>query len=94
MSCADRYPNITPSTMAPTVSYRNSCTILRGGGLDPFTNYRLIVNSTMHDPSLNKLSPSMSELNLRGAPAYFNSAKTATVSVHESTEPNINAYAH
>jgi hypothetical protein len=34
----------------------------------------------------------MRELNFLGAPAYFNRARTATVSVHDRTEPNINAY--
>lgn len=33
----------------------------------------------------------MSELNFLGAPASFNKAKTATVSVQDSTDPNINA---
>ena len=46
----------------------------------------------MHVPSLNKLYPSIRELNFRGAPAYFNNAKTATVSVHDNTDPNIKAY--
>jgi len=30
-------------------------------------------------------------LNFLGAPAYFSKAKTATVSVHDNTEPNIKA---
>ena len=46
----------------------------------------------MHVPSLNKLYPSIRELNFLGAPAYFNNAKTATVSVHDNTDPNIKAY--
>jgi len=45
----------------------------------------------MQDPSLNKLSPSMRELNFLGAPASLSRARTATVSVQESTDPNINA---
>lgn len=74
------------------VSYRNSWPIFNGGGAEPLTNYKLIVNKTMHVPSLNRLSPSISELNFLGAPASLSSAKTATVSVQERTEPNINAY--
>ncbi len=42
-------------------------------------------------PSLNKLSPSIKELNFLGAPAYFSKANTATVSVHDKTDPNMNA---
>lgn len=45
----------------------------------------------MQVPSLNKLSPSIKELNFLGAPAYLSKAKTATVSVHDNTEPNIKA---
>ena len=57
----------------------------------PFTSYKLIVSKTIHVPSLNKLSPSIKELNFFGAPAYLSKAKTATVSVQESTDPNIKA---
>lgn len=62
------------------------------GGVVPFTNSKLIVNRTMQVPSLKRLSPSINELNFRGAPASFSRARTATVSVHDNTEPNINAY--
>lgn len=84
-------PKITPRTMAPTVSSRKSTTIVKGGMFSPFTSYKLIVNKTMQVPSLNKLSPSIKELNFLGAPAYLSKAKTATVSVHDNTEPNIKA---
>lgn len=66
-------------------------TIVRGGIFSPLTSSKLIVSKTIHVPSLNKLSPSINELNFLGAPAYLSKAKTATVSVHESTEPNIKA---
>jgi hypothetical protein len=78
--------------IAPIVNSKNSLIINKGGGIEPFTSYKLIVNNTIQLPSLNKLSPSIKELNFLGAPAYFNKANTATVSVHESTDPNINAY--
>jgi hypothetical protein len=41
----------------------------------------------MHEPSFNKLSPSINELNLLGAPTSFNNAKTATVSVALKIDP-------
>lgn len=88
----DIIPKITPSIIAPIVSYKNSLTIYKGGMFPPFTSYNDIVNNTIHVPSLNKLSPSIKELNFLGAPAYFNNANTATVSVHDNTDPNINAY--
>ena len=65
-----------------------------GGGLDPLTSYKLIVKRIIHVPSFKRLSPSIRELNLRGAPAYFRRANTATVSVHERTEPNMKAYGY
>lgn len=55
ISWADKYPKITPNTIAPTVNYKKSMTIFVGGGLDPLTSYKLIVKRTIHDPSLNKL---------------------------------------
>mgnify|MGYP006869349354 CR=1 FL=1 len=58
----------------------------------PFTSSKLIVSKTIQVPSLNKLYPSIKELNFFGAPASLSNAKTATVSVQESTDPNINAY--
>jgi hypothetical protein len=85
-------PNTTPRIIAPIVSYKNSLTIYKGGMLPPFTNYNDIVNKTIHVPSLKRLSPSISELNFFGAPASFSNANTATVSVHDKTEPNMNAY--
>jgi hypothetical protein len=88
----ERNPKITPNIIAPSVNSRNNCTIYSGGGLFPLTSSKLIVNNTIQVPSLNRLYPSINELNLRGAPAYFNSAKTATVSVQDRTDPNINAY--
>lgn len=78
--------------MAPRVNYKNNLIINKGGGRVPFTNYRLMVNNIMQVPSLNKLSPSINELNFLGAPAYLRRAKTATVSVQERTDPNIKAY--
>jgi len=36
-------------------------------------------------------SPSIKELNFLEAPASFNNAKTATVSVHDRIEPNMKA---
>lgn len=84
-------PNIIPRMMAPIVSYKNSITIYKGSIFYPFTSYKLIVSNTMHVPSLNKLSPSIRELNFLGAPAYFSKASTATVSVQDSTDPNIKA---
>jgi hypothetical protein len=84
-------PNITPSTIAPIVSSKNKITIYKACIYPPLTNYKLIVSKTMHVPSLNKLYPYIKELNFFGAPAYFNKANTATVSVHDSTDPNINA---
>lgn len=87
----DIIPNMTPRTMAPTVSSRNNITIWRGGMFSPFTSYKLIVNKTIQVPSLNKLSPSIKELNFFGAPAYLSNANTATVSVQESTDPNMKA---
>lgn len=56
------------------------------------TSYKLMVYKIMHDPSLIKLYPSIRELNFLGAPASFRRARTATVSVQESTDPNMNAY--
>jgi hypothetical protein len=49
------------------------------------------VNKIIQVPSLSKLSPSIKELNFFGEPDSFKRAKTATVSVQESTAPNINA---
>ena len=82
---------MTPRMMAPIVNSRNNWQIPRMGGFYPFTICKLMVNKTMHVPSLNKLSPSMSDLNFLGAPAYLSKANTATVSVHDSTDPNIKA---
>jgi hypothetical protein len=45
----------------------------------------------MQLPSLIRLSPYIKDLNFLGAPAYFNKANTATVSVQDKTEPNIKA---
>lgn len=53
----------------------------------PFIIYAHTVKRTIHVPSLKTLSDSISELNLIGAPASFNKAKTATGSVHERIEP-------
>ena len=83
-----------PRTTAPSVSWRNSSPINSGGGADPLTNSKLIVYKIIQVPSLSRLSPYISELNFLGAPASFNKASTATVSVQESTDPNINAYDH
>lgn len=84
-------PNMIPKTIAPIVSSKKEIPIWRGCIGPPFTNYKLIVNKTIQVPSLNKLYPSISELNFLGAPASFNIANTATVSVHDSTDPNIKA---
>lgn len=84
-------PKAQPNITAPTVNSKNSLTMNKAGGIVPLTSYKLIVYKTIHDPSLNKLSPSIKELNFLGAPASLSKAKTATVSVHESTDPNINA---
>jgi len=94
ISCADIKPITQPRITAPSVSYRKSFPMKRGGGILPFTNYKLIVYKIIHEPSLSKLSPSINELNFRGAPAYLRSASTATVSVQESTDPNIKASGH
>lgn len=91
---AEIKPKTHPKTMAPRVNQKNNRMINIGGGGLPLTNYKLIVNRIIHVPSLNKLYPSINELNFRGAPAYFNKAKTATVSVHERTDPNIKASGH
>jgi hypothetical protein len=87
----DIIPNIIPKTIAPIVNSKNAIPIWRGCIGPPLTNYKLIVSKTIQVPSLNKLYPSINELNFLGAPASFKIAKTATVSVHESTDPNINA---
>ncbi len=84
-------PKMTPRTIAPMVSSRNSMTIYSGCISPPLTSSRLMVSNTIHVPSLNKLSPYINELNFFGAPAYFNNANTATVSVHDKTDPNMNA---
>ena len=84
-------PKITPRTIAPIVSSRNKITISMACIEFPFTISKLIVSKTIQVPSLNKLYPSIKELNFLGAPAYFNNANTATVSVHDKTDPNIKA---
>jgi hypothetical protein len=43
---------------------------------------------------LNRLYPSIKELNFLGAPAYLSKAKTATVSVHDKIDPKRNAPIH
>lgn len=53
----DIIPKITPRTIAPIVSYKNSMTISNACIYPPFTSYKLIVSNTIHVPSLNKLSP-------------------------------------
>ena len=88
----DITPNNTPRIIAPIVSYKNSLTIYKGGMSPPLTSYKDIVSKTIHVPSLNKLYPYIKELNFFGAPAYFSRASTATVSVHDNTDPNMNAY--
>jgi hypothetical protein len=80
-----------PSAMAPRQSSKNNFPINSGGGILPLTNSKLTVYKIIQVPSLSKLYPSIKELNFLGAPAYLRSASTATVSVQESTEPNMNA---
>lgn len=81
-----------PKTIAPTVKDTNSLTVPNTEiDYPPFTSWKLIVIRTMQVPSLNKDYPSIKERNFFGAPASFRRAKTATVSVQESTDPNIKA---
>jgi hypothetical protein len=84
-------PITHPNKIAPSVSYKNNYPMNKAGGIFPFTNSKLMVNRIIQDPSLSKLSPSIKELNFRGAPASFRRASTATVSVQDNTDPNMNA---
>jgi len=84
-------PNKTPKITAPPVSSINRIEISMTPILPPLHNSILIVNRIMHVPSFSKLYPSIRELNFFGAPASFSKAKTATVSVQERIDPNMNA---